>query len=235
MHILIVEDDPIQAQAVSGVLSRHNFSVSVVNDGEAAIGFLKTETVDAVLLDWHLPGMSGVEVLHWIRHVACAEYGVLFLTSRVQELDVVRALEEGADDYLAKPFRSDELVARVHALVRRVVRNANNKIIRAGEYVVDQQSRSIALRGSEVSLTTKEFQLAATLFNNLGKILSRELLAMTAWGRELGAESRSLDTHIYRIRQKLKLRPENGVRLSSVYTAGYRLESVAQPVAGSET
>lgn len=226
MHILIVEDDPVQAQAVAEVLSRHNFNVSVVNDGEAAIRFLQAETVDAVVLDWHLPGISGIEVLNWIREASGEKYGVLFLTSRVQELDVVRALDSGADDYLAKPFRSDELVARVQALVRRIVRIANDRVIREGEYVLDPQARTITLRNADVALTTKEYQLAATLFNNFGKILSRELLAMTAWGRELGAESRSLDTHIYRIRQKLKLRPENGVRLTSVYTAGYRLESV---------
>ncbi|WP_321843889.1 response regulator transcription factor [Paraburkholderia bannensis] len=225
MHILIVEDDPVQAQAVAGVLSRHDFIVSVVNDGEAAIRFLQAESVDAVVLDWHLPGISGIEVLGWIREGVGAEYGVLFLTSRVQELDVVRALEAGADDYLAKPFRSDELVARVQALVRRIVRHANDKVVRAGEYVLDPRARTITLRDTDIALTTKEFQLAATLFNNFGKILSRDLLAMTAWGRELGAQSRSLDTHIYRIRQKLKLRPENGVRLTSVYTAGYRLEA----------
>lgn len=230
MHILIVEDDPVQAQAVAGVLSRHNFSVSVVNDGEAAIRFLQAETVDAVVLDWHLPGMSGIEVLKWIREGIGEKYGVLFLTSRVQELDVVHALEAGADDYIAKPFRSDELVARVHALVRRLVRNAGDKAIRAGEYVLDAQARTITLRDADIVLTTKEFQLVATLFNNLGKILSRELLALTAWGRELGAESRSLDTHIYRIRRKLKLHPENGLRLTSVYTAGYRLEPVSQSV-----
>lgn len=230
MHILIVEDDPVQAQAVAGVLSRHGFSVSVVSDGEAAIRFLQTETVDAVVLDWHLPGMSGIEVLNWIREGIGEKYGVLFLTSRVQDLDVVRALEAGADDYIAKPFRSDELVARVHALVRRIVRNANDRIIRVGQYILDPQSRTIALRNTDIPLTTKEYQLVATLFNNLGKILSRELLAMTAWGRELGAESRSLDTHIYRIRQKLKLRAENGLRLTSIYTAGYRLELVVPAV-----
>jgi DNA-binding response OmpR family regulator len=231
MHILIVEDDPVQAEAVSGVLSRQNFRVSVASDGEAAIRFLRAQSVDAVVLDWHLPGISGIEVLKWIRESIGEKYGVLFLTSRVQELDVVRALEAGADDYIAKPFRSDELVARVHALVRRFVRNAGERAIRAGDYVLNPQARTIALRDVDIPLTTKEFQLVATLFTNLGKILSRELLAMTAWGRELGAESRSLDTHIYRIRQKLKLRPENGLRLTSVYTAGYRLEPVVPTAA----
>ena len=91
---------------------------------------------------------------------------------------------------------------------RRIARNvARDELIKAGEYVLDPQERSVTLRGNRIDLTTKEFQLVASLFNNVGKILSRDLLAMTAWGRELGVESRSLDTHIYRIRQKLKLRP----------------------------
>jgi len=97
--------------------------------------------------------------------------------------------------------------------------------------VLDPQERSVTLRGSRIDLTTKEFQLVASLFNNVGKILSRDLLAMTAWGRELGVESRSLDTHIYRIRQKLKLSPDNGLRLTSIYTLGYRLDVVKTPAA----
>ncbi|MDC6134774.1 winged helix-turn-helix domain-containing protein, partial [Burkholderia gladioli] len=96
--------------------------------------------------------------------------------------------------------------------------------IRAGDYVLDPVEREVRLRDSKIELTTKEFQLVACLFHNLGKIMSRELLATTAWGRELGTESRSLDTHIYRIRQKLKLSIENGLRLSAIYTLGYRLD-----------
>jgi DNA-binding response OmpR family regulator len=126
---------------------------------------------------------------------------------------------------MVKPFRAEELAARVNALLRRVARTvARDEPIRAGDYVLDPLTRSVTLRGNKIDLTTKEFQLVASLFSNLGKILSRDLLAMTAWGRELSVESRSLDTHIYRIRQKLKLSPENGLRLSSIYTLGYRLD-----------
>lgn len=164
-------------------------------------------------------------VLNWIRTRADVEYGVLFLTSRVQELDVVRALEAGADDYLSKPFRAEELAARVNALLRRIGRKVKrDEPIRAGEYVLDPVHRTVRLRDDTIELTTKEFQLVACLFNNIGKIMSREQLATTAWGRELGTESRSLDTHIYRIRQKLKLSIENGLRLSAIYTLGYRLD-----------
>jgi DNA-binding response OmpR family regulator len=232
MRILIVEDDPIQAEAVFNALTPFSHTIKIVDDGECAVRYLRSETVDAVVLDWHLPRMSGIEVLNWIRARDDVEYGVLFLTSRMHEVDVVRALEAGADDYMLKPFRADELAARVNALLRRIARNvARDEVIKAGEYVLDPQERSVTLRGSRIDLTTKEFQLVASLFNNVGKILSRDLLAMTAWGRELGVESRSLDTHIYRIRQKLKLSPDNGLRLTSIYTLGYRLDVVKTPAA----
>ncbi|MEK2606726.1 response regulator transcription factor [Burkholderia arboris] len=225
MRILVVEDDPVQAEEVQNALASFSHMIKVVVNGEQALRFLRAESVDAVVLDWHLPNMTGIEVLNWIRTRADVEYGVLFLTSRVEELDVVRALEAGADDYLSKPFRAEELAARVNALLRRVARNVKrDEQIRAGEYVLDPVERAVWLRDSKIELTTKEFQLVACLFHNLGKIMSRELLATTAWGRELGTESRSLDTHIYRIRQKLKLSIENGLRLSAVYTLGYRLD-----------
>jgi DNA-binding response OmpR family regulator len=230
MRILIVEDDPVQAEAVCNALASFSHTLKIVDNGEGAVRYLRSETVDAVVLDWHLPHMSGIEVLNWIRAREVG-YGVLFLTSRMHELDVVRALEAGADDYMVKPFRADELAARVNALLRRIARRVErDEVVKAGEYVLDPKQRSVALRGDRIDLTTKEFQLAAALFNNIGKILSRDLLAITAWGRELGVESRSLDTHIYRIRQKLKLSPENGLRLTSIYTLGYRLDQIKTPI-----
>jgi len=109
MRILIVEDDPIQAEAVFNALTPFSHTIKIVDDGECAVRYLRSETVDAVVLDWHLPRMSGIEVLNWIRARDDVEYGVLFLTSRMHEVDVVRALEAGADDYMLKPFRADEL------------------------------------------------------------------------------------------------------------------------------
>lgn len=225
MRILVVEDDPVQAEEVQSALIPFSHTIKIVGDGEQAVRFLRSESVDVVVLDWHLPKLTGIEVLNWIRTRADIEYGVVFLTSRVQEFDVVRALEAGADDYLIKPFRAEELAARVNALLRRVARNVkHDEPIKVGAYVLDPVERTVRLRGSKIELTTKEFQLLACLFRNLGKIMSRDLLATTAWGRPLGTESRSLDTHIYRIRQKLQLGIENGLRISSIYTLGYRLD-----------
>jgi DNA-binding response OmpR family regulator len=225
MRILVVQEDATQAVAVLRAIAPLNHAVTFVNDGEQAVRLLRAEFVDAVILDWQLPNMSGLELLQWIRAQADATYGVMILTSKELEVDAVSAFEAGADDYVVKPFRSVELGARVNALLRRVNRSSDpDKSVSVGEYMLNATERSLFLKGTKIELTTKEFQLVAILFNNLGKPLSRELLSMAAWGRELAVTSRSLDTHMYRIRQKLRLSPENGLRLSSVYTLGYRLD-----------
>ncbi|SDI05863.1 DNA-binding response regulator, OmpR family, contains REC and winged-helix (wHTH) domain [Paraburkholderia phenazinium] len=229
MNILLVEDDPAQAAAVERAMQHSVHKLSMVDRGESAVRFLKTNEVDLVVLDWQLPGMTGFDVLHWIRGNLGAEPAVLFLTSRVLEVDIVQALEAGADEYIIKPFRTAELLARVGSLLRRVKRNEKNEnTIAVGPYILDTAQRSISLDGKAVELTAKEFDVVAYLFANVGRVVSRDLLAKLAWGRELDSTSRTVDTHIYRLRRKLSLRPENGVRLSTVYTHGYRLDEVAQ-------
>jgi two-component system, OmpR family, response regulator len=229
MRVLIVEDDPAQAQAAAKALSPLGHEIIKAHDGESAVRFLKADVIDLVVLDWHLPGMSGFEVLHWIRAQIKRNLAVLFLTSRVLEVDIVLALEAGADDYLIKPFRLTEFAARVNALLRRTrVSPDPTSVVRVGEYVLNSNSRTILLRCKSIDLTTKEFDVVALLFHNIGKLLSREFLTMTVWGRELDVASRTLDTHVYRARQKLFLNPENGLRLSAIYTHGYRLDDVSE-------
>ncbi|SMG61094.1 response regulator transcription factor [Paraburkholderia susongensis] len=230
MNILLVEDDPAQVAAVEKAMEFSEHAINKVNRGESAIRFLKANEVDLVVLDWQLPGMTGFEVLHWIRRNLGTDPAVLFLTSKVLEVDVVQALEAGADEYVVKPFRRTELAARVSALLRRTRRNENPvTTVTVGPYSLDIAQRSVSLHGRTVELTTKEFDVVAFLFNNVGRVVSRDLLAKLAWGRELDSSSRTVDTHIYRLRQKLSLRPENGIRLSTVYTHGYRLDKVASP------
>jgi DNA-binding response OmpR family regulator len=229
MRVLVVEDDPAQSQAVEKSLLGFGHEITEVDSGEKAIRFLKSGPIDLVILDWQLPKMNGFEVLHWIRAQMGNDLPVLFLTSKALEVDIVRALEAGADDYVVKPYRTAEFVARVNAALRRVKQDVKSDgVMLAGNYVVDTNERVVTVVGKPIALTPKEFDLVALLFSNPGRIISRDLMATSVWGHGFDADSRTLDTHMYRIRQKLAFERGNGVRLSSVYTHGYRLDVVNQ-------
>ena len=153
---------------------------------------------------------------------------IIFVTVRDAEADIVRALDAGADDYLVKPVREFELLARINAVARRLSRGTagvNDEVF--GTYQFDSRYKQAYRNKKAVDMTTKEFQLAIFLFKNAGKLLTRELIANAVWGRPLSELSRTIDTHISRIRKKLDLSPHNGYRLLPIYNAGYRLERVA--------
>ncbi|KVD73536.1 two-component system response regulator [Burkholderia sp. ABCPW 14] len=228
MKLLLVEDDPAQADAINSALRANGHDIIRVHNVEAAIRFLKAEALDLIILDWQLPTMSGLEMLRWIRTYRGDEPAVLFLTRRMFEADIVLALEAGADECVAKSVRMPELTARVNAILRRVRRpDQTTQIIRVGNYVIDAHQRSISLRGTFIDVTEREFDVVAYLFKHIGKVVSRDLLAKLAWGRDLDCMSRTIDTHVYRIRRKLSIRPENGACLNAVYTQGYRLDEVS--------
>ncbi|SMG61153.1 response regulator transcription factor [Paraburkholderia susongensis] len=227
MRILVVEDDPAHSAAVEKALDGTGYALFNVIDGAQAVRFLTTNVVDLVILDWQMPKMSGFEVLHWIRAQLGAQPPVLFLTSKVLEVDIVLALEAGADEYVVKPFRLNELAARVKALLRRSKIDGNGTdAICIGGYTLDLNHRVLSFSDTPIDLTAKEFELVALLFNNVGRTISRDMLAKLAWGRELDISSRTIDTHIYRIRHKLSLSSGSGLRLTTVYTHGYRLDEV---------
>jgi DNA-binding response OmpR family regulator len=235
-RILLVEDDEAHASIIDKSLRSSGHEVFKVGDGEEAVAFLTENLVDLVILDWNLPRMSGLDVLHWMRAHLGSAPGVLFLSGRLLEVDVVTALEAGADEYVVKPVRLVELSARVNALLRRSKPDdASQRILRVADYVLDLNERSVLFGGKNIGLTAREFQLAASLFGNLGRITSRDLLAKIAWGREHEIASRTIDTHIYRIRRKLQLHPKNGLRLTTIYTRGYRLDEVIATDMGADT
>ncbi|MNT36273.1 Sensory transduction protein regX3 [compost metagenome] len=154
---------------------------------------------------------------------------ILFVTSRTAESDIVDGLTVGADDYMLKPIRAGELIARVRSLLRRAYPEAAQEVelIRRGNYIVDTHARTITVGGEPALLSPREYELALFLFRNTGRLLAREVMEQAVWGRAMGAGSRTLDTHISRLRLKLALRPENGVRLTSVYSHGYRFEEAS--------
>lgn len=225
MKILTVDDEPAQAAFICDVLIAERFDVRSATRGAEAIRLLETDTFNLIVLDWNLPDISGLEVLAWIRARVGRDLPVLFLTNRVREEQLVVALDAGADDYMVKPVRRHELIARVRALLRRAYPvNATPTSINIGRYRLDLVTETVFLSDEPIKLTSREFNVAVALFQNCGRAMPREALIKSIWGRHSDHISRTLDTHIYRVRSKLRITPENGVRLRAVYNHGYRLE-----------
>lgn len=225
MKILILEDDIAHANFVLDTLHRHGHEVQFASDGARAVRFLEKSVFDLVILDWVVPVISGLDVLHWIRANLSLKVLVLFLTNRPFEQHIAEALNAGADDYVVKPVGSNELIARINALARRVNTDGEQQeTIVVGDYMVDNNGKSIYLKGEKIALTQKEFEIVSALFRSVGRVVPRDYLIKLIWGRSGDMLSRSLDTHIYRVRSKLALSAQNGVALKSVYTIGYRLE-----------
>lgn len=192
---------------------------------------LRRDTFDLLILDWMLPDGSGLDVLEWVRSHPDGRYDpVIFVTARESEQDTVAALDAGADDYLTKPVRQRELISRMEAVWRRIRRPEPATSIDHPPYCFDVGNKRCSLNGEEIELTDKEFAVALFLFRNLGNLISRRHIFETIWGVSAEVSTRTVDTHVSRIRLKLALRPENGFRLTSVYNFGYRLEaSTAAP------
>ncbi|CAB3773892.1 response regulator transcription factor [Paraburkholderia humisilvae] len=232
MRIAYLEDDPAQQELTSNMLKAHGYDCCAFSDGSRLIRRLRREHFDMLLLDWQVPGVTGHEVMVWARTHLNEPIPIIFATYRSLETDIVSALNAGADDYLVKPLRKAELLARVDALARRVrshqSQNMQPQLIEVGPYRIDPEKRSCMLHDVPIELTPREFDLTLLMFQYLGRILSREQIGGTVWGQPPGGISRTIDTHMSKVRAKLQLRPENGIRLLPVYGHGYRLELVSE-------
>ncbi len=231
MRIALVEDDPDQAALLEVWFADEGFECHVFENGNKALKAFQKESFDLILLDWYLPDINGDKILAWIREHIDWQVPVIFVTQRDAEEDIAYALEQGADDYVPKPIKPLVLKARVHALLRRVhgADQQINKTLEFGVYRLDPKSHQLFLDNEQVSLTQKEFELALFLFRNVGRLLSRAHLLESVWGHNAELNTRTLDTHISRLRKKLKLgNAEAGWRLSAIYHHGYRLESVSE-------
>lgn len=235
MKIAYLEDDDVLAGHIGTILSSNGHECEVFRDGSQLIRRLKREHFDVLVLDWNVPGVTGHQVTVWARANLSERVPILFMTSRSLESDVVTALMAGADDYMIKPIRSGELLARLNALSRRAYPDdpVPKAAIEVGRYRIDPVGRTCYLQESPVELTGREFDLVLLLFQHVGRVLSREHIGGTLWGQSQNAISRTLDTHMSRVRTKLQLKPENGVKLMPVYGHGYRLEVV--PDAAGDT
>ena len=227
MRIALLEDDPAQSDLVRLWLSGAGHICHAFDRSREFMRVLAHDSFDLLVLDWELPDVNGDEVLAWLRANGHESVPVLFTTARNEERDIVAALKAGADDYLVKPLRKDELLARIGALGRRgSSRTSPRAGFEVGEFEIDPDRRLIVRNGQPIELTQKDFDLAAFLFRNVGNLVSRGHILETVWGRSPELNTRTVDTHISRLRTKLGLVPEKGWRLSAIYQHGYRLEQL---------
>ncbi|MFB9721746.1 response regulator transcription factor [Planobispora longispora] len=219
-RILVVEDDATIARAVRHRLVAEGFDVRIAGDGEEALAAYAKAEPDVVVLDRLLPGLDGLEVCR--RMQAARPVPVLMLTALGEETDLLVGLGVGADDYMTKPFSMRELVARVHALLRRVERAsqlaADDMVVRVGDIEVDTAERRVYVRGEEVQLTRTEFDLLRRLAERPGQVFERERLLADVWGFSEAAATRTVDSHVRALRRKLG----SGV-VRTVHGVGYAL------------
>jgi DNA-binding response OmpR family regulator len=220
----VVEDDPQQSAEISAWLAAVGVKALVFNNARDFRRRLGAESVDVVLLDWCLPDGTGLELLAWMRQ-SHEHLPVMFLTERSRETDVVAGLQAGADDYLLKPPRQNELRARLAAVLRRsglVTGDAGQVML--PPYAIEPSRREVSVAGEIIKLTEREFDLALFLFRRPGRVVSRETLLANVWNVDTNVSTRTVDTHASRLRKKLKLDGSHGWQLTAVYQHGYRLE-----------
>jgi len=232
MRIAILEDDTSQMGLISHWLQTAGHHVHTFEQGAALLRALEHETFDALLLDWNIPDITGIEVLKRVRQQLHSGIPVVFSTARTDEADVVSALRQGADGYLVKPLRRLELLARLDAVTRRNAAEASqDQQLEVDIFRVDLAARRLLRNNQPLELTAKDFDLAVLFLRSVGRLLSRGHLQESVWNAKAGVSSRTLDTHVSRIRNKLLLIPQHGWRLTAVYGHGYRLEQLAEVTA----
>lgn len=223
LQIGLVEDDPTQAKIIATMIQNAGMDClhyATELDFRRRMG---PESIDLLLLDWNLPGVSGLELLKELRQ-SNAALPVIFLTGNDQEEDIVTGLQAGADDYIVKPARAAELVARINAALRRAAPPSQMHMIDGVEpFGFDLERRRLTLHGEPVELTDREFDLLVFLFQRRGKVVSRETLLSQVWRVGPNVATRSIDTYVSRLRKRLGLQGDSEWRLEGIYQHGYRL------------
>lgn len=236
MRIASLDDDEDQLAQIRFVLKTMGHECHTFATAREFQKMLLRESFDLLLVDWALPDSSGPEVVRWVREHIKDAVPILFLTSRQDEAAIIEALAAGADDFMVKPVRVGELSARINALLRRCYVGQTAQAMEWRPYVFLADQCAVAIdEQPPVSLARKEFELALFMFRNMGRLMSRAHLLEAVWSSEVGeaveVSSRTLDTHVSRLRSLLRLQPEHGYRLVSVYRQGYRLEAVTSTAA----
>jgi two-component system response regulator RegX3 len=229
--VLVVEDEESFVEALVVGLKREGFLVHVARDGAEALGLFDALRPDLVLLDVMLPTLSGVDVCREIR--SRSKTPVIMVTAKGSEIDTVVGLEVGADDYVTKPYRLRELVARMRAVLRRAPREDETAVgptvLEVGDVRLDPERHEVAVRGATVNLPLKEFDLLELLLDNAGRVLTRDTLIDRVWGPTYVGDTKTLDVHIKRLRSKVEEDPSRPKRILTIRGLGYRYEASPPP------
>lgn len=224
LRVLVVEDEPAVLDAISYALEVEGFDVLTASTGRSGLDQARTANPALVILDVMLPESSGLDVCRHIRKMS--DVPIIMLTARDSEADTVAGLELGADDYVTKPFSLRELVARVRAHLRRAQRSGTfadtNEILRSGDVELDLDAHEVRVGDGTVELRPKEFDLLESLMRRKGKLATREALIDEVWGSSYFGDTKTLDVHIKRLRQKLEADPSNPVHIVTVRGLGYK-------------
>ncbi|WP_434318256.1 response regulator [Leifsonia sp. P73] len=224
--ILLVEDEAALSEPLAYLLKREGYEVTVAEDGPTALAEFDRGGADLVLLDLMLPGIPGTEVCREIRTRSTVP--IIMLTAKDSEVDIVVGLELGADDYVTKPYSSRELLARIRAVLRRRVDEAeleDDGILEAGTVRMDVDRHTVAVKGDEISMPLKEFELLELLLRNAGRVLTRGQLIDRVWGSDYFGDTKTLDVHIKRIRSRIEESPSDPQMLVTVRGLGYRFNA----------
>ena len=218
--VLVVDDEPPVRDIVGQYLARDGYRVVATGDGREVMDLIGRESPDLVVLDVMLPGTGGLELCRAIR--SRGSIPVILLTARSEETDRIVGLELGADDYVTKPFSPRELVARVRAVLRRSADGAAPELLVLGELEIDLPAREVRLRGDDVRLAAREFDLLAFLARNPRRVFTREQIMQSVWGYTAAIDTGTLSVHVRRLREKIEDDPKTPQRLETVWNVGYR-------------
>ena len=232
--VLVVEDEDSFIEALTIGLGREGFRVQVARDGAQALELFDAVAPDLVLLDVMLPKISGIDVCREIR--TRSKVPIIMVTAKASEIDTVVGLEVGADDYVSKPYRLRELVARMRAVLRRSPSEEGSgptsddgEVLEVGDVALDPSRHEVLVRGEEVALPLKEFELLHLLLDNAGRVLSRDLLIDRIWGHDYVGDTKTLDVHVKRLRAKVEDDPSNPTRIVTIRGLGYKYEVPRRP------
>jgi len=225
-HILIVEDEESLSEPLAFILEREGYRVTVADDGPSALVAFDKTGADLVLLDLMLPGIPGTEVCRVLR--SKSQVPIVMLTAKDSEVDIVVGLELGADDYVTKPYSTRELLARIRAVLRRRTDDGDDLadgMLEAGDIRMDVERHVVTVRGDDIAMPLKEFELLELLMRNAGRVLTRGQLIDRVWGSDYFGDTKTLDVHIKRIRSKIEPVPSEPKALVTVRGLGYRIEA----------